>query len=151
MSGGRSYADRVARAQIVLGVITVAVGLVGLFLARDLDFADTAGVLIGWGDLELKFMAYNPLGAAVTIAVGALGVAAGVSRRAVIAWAVSVLGAAMALQVVLQWRPDGDNVLAASGRNLGFALFICIGFAATALLARVAPTIDDADPPTGTA
>ena len=147
MTGGRSYADRVSHAQVVIGGITVAVGALGLFLARELGFTDPAGALIGWGDYELKYMAYNPLGALLTVAVGALGVAAGVTRRQALAIVAAAVSALMALQVLVQWRPDGDNLLGGSGRNLGFDLLLALGFATTAALAHVAARVD-ADRPT---
>ena len=117
MTGGRSYADRVSRAQVVIGGIAVAVGALGLFLARELGFTDPAGALIGWGDYELKYMAYNPLGALLTVAVGALGVAAGVTRRQALAIVAAAVSALMALQVLVQWRPDGDNLLGGSDKH----------------------------------
>ena len=145
-TGGASYADRVARCQLVIGGIAVAVGALGLFLASDLGFTDPAGALLGWGDYELKFMAYNPLGALLTVAVGALGVAAGVTRRQPPAIAAAAISALMVVQVLVQWRPEGENLLGGSGRNLGFDLLLVVGFATTAALARVADRVDAGGP-----
>lgn len=146
MSGhgpGRPYADRVARAQIVLGAVTLAVGALGLFLARDLEWTEPAGALLGWADLEIKLMSYNPLGALVTMAVGAVGLAAGLTRRNALAWTTAAVGGLLAVQVLIQWRPEGDNLFGATGRNLAFALVLVAGFGTTAVLARLAPRIEE--------
>ncbi len=152
-----THGARVARAQVVIGVVAVVVGAVGLFLARDLELTASTGALVGWADLELKFVSYNPLGALLTVAVGVLAILAGGLRRPVVAGIGAVVSGAMALQVLLQWRVDGDNLLGATGRNLGFDLFLLFGLATTTALAQVAPRLDGrrfpapdtADPTTG--
>lgn len=141
-AAGATYGARVARAQVVIGVVAVVVGSVGLFLARDLDLTGSTGALVGWADLELKFMSYNPLGALLTVGVGVLAILAGGLRRPLVALVGVVMSAAMALQVLLQWRADGDNLLGGTGRNLGFDLFLLCGLATTVALARVAPRLD---------
>lgn len=132
-----SARDRLARAQTVLGVVGVVIGLAGLWQARNIAFAADEGGIVGWGSYELYFMRFNKLGALVVIILAGIGLLAGIVRRPVLGWIPAAGFALVALQVVVQWRPDGANLLGGHGSNLGFALAMAIGFGATAVLARL--------------
>lgn len=145
MTPAPTYAARVARSQITIGIIAIVVGALGLFLSRDVEFATKAGSTIGWGDYELGFMRYNPLSALLTIGVGALGVLSGVLRRATPAIVAAAVSGLMALQVLVQWRAGAEsNLLAGTGRNFAFSVFLLVGMGATALFARLATRVDAA-------
>lgn len=67
LAGPRSARDR---AFIVLGAIAVAVGAIGWFLARDVDFASRQVALFGYAKMELKLLWFNGLAALLTITFG---------------------------------------------------------------------------------
>jgi len=87
-----------------VGIVATVVGLLGLYVARSIDFAGKQVALLGsdagfindQGDLtrrwELKFVWFNPLWAVLTIALGALAIAAMRLR-----WAGRVAGAGFAV------------------------------------------------------
>ncbi len=140
--------DRLARAQVVLGAVGVVVGLAGLWQARDVAFTADRGVIVGWGSYELAFMRFNKLGALIVIALAGIGLVAGLLRRPVLGWIPAAGFALVALQVLVQWRPDGTNLLGAHGSNLGFALAMALGFGVTAALSGLADSAPEPAPAT---
>jgi hypothetical protein len=92
----------------VTGIVATVVGLLGLFVARSVDFAGEQVALLGsdagfvndGGDLvrrwELKFVWFNPLWAVLTIVLGALAVAA---FR--LPWAARAAGAGFAVLAIV--------------------------------------------------
>lgn len=107
-----------ARAIRTTGIIATIVGLLGLYVARSVDFAgeqvallgSDAGFVNGDGELvrrwELKFVWFNPLWAVLTIVLGALAVAA---FR--LPWAARAAGAGFAvLSVVIFAMQNFDYV-----------------------------------------
>ncbi len=97
-----------ARAIRTVGIVSTVVGVLGLYVARSVDFAGQQVALLGsdagfvddQGALvrrwELKFVWFNPLWALLTIALGALAIAA---FR--LPWAARVAGAGFAVLAVV--------------------------------------------------
>jgi thiosulfate dehydrogenase (quinone) large subunit len=139
-----------SRALLSTGIITTAIGVAGLFVARSVDFASRKAALLGsdagftkadgsisrrW---ELKFLWFNPLWALFTIACGVLIIAG--AKKAAVAWAGSAGLAAMAVAVFAQQRfdylrDDGAVQSVATGSNVAVWGGLAI---AAALIARSA-------------
>lgn len=148
--------ERSNRALRSTGIVAVVVGLLGLIVARSIDFGGRAVALLGsdagfrdaardgavtrrW---ELKFLFFNPLWAVLTVAFGVLLILG--SRKLVLAYAAAGGFAAIAAVVFLQQtfdylRDDGVVQKIATGTNValwgGLAL-------ASALFARRASAVD---------
>jgi len=127
--------DRIARTQLTVGVVAVIVGLLGYWVSRDAAFSAGPGAII-FEDVELRTTSYNRLGALLTIGFGAMGIVAGTTRMAMLGLIGGVGFGLLALQPLLQWRSGTENLLAASGRNIGWSLAMALGLAVPALLAR---------------
>jgi hypothetical protein len=138
-----SYADRVRRTTITLGIVAILVGLIGFYLARDLAFDSGKGAETLFPGYELRGMTYNRLSALLVLAFGLVGLGAGLARRIVFAAAAAIGFVIMAVQVLVQWRDGVDNVLAATGANLAFSLTMAFGFGAVALFSRLGSRLDD--------
>ncbi len=128
----RKGAAAARTALMPLGVVTVVIGVLGLFVARSIDFAGREAALLGSdagfvnaeGQLvrrwELKFLWFNPLWALLTIACGVLLIVA-VRQR----WAARIAGiglVAMALVVFATRtfdyaRDDGAIQVVGTGSN----------------------------------
>ncbi len=130
-------ATRVARTQLTVGVVALAVGVIGFWVARNADFSGGPGAII-FEDLELRTMSYNRLGAVLTIVFGAIGIAASLVRRPMLGLIGGTGFALMAVQPLLQWRTGADNLLAATGRNWSFNLAMALGLLVPAVVARLA-------------
>jgi uncharacterized membrane protein YphA (DoxX/SURF4 family) len=122
------------RAMLVLGAVAVVTGVVSLIVVSGRNFTADQGKLVGWSRGELKLLWFNPLSALLTASLGAVAVVAVRVRRAELAW-VAVAGfAAMALQVLIQWRYRGGNwtggFLGGTGANLALWAMFAIGLAA---------------------
>jgi len=134
---------------MVLGIASVVLGTLGLVLASGTGFtAGTGAIVIGssddlpWG----KIVQFNPLGALVTIALGALafGGAWKGSRAAVLVASAGFV--ACAIQVAVQYGRS-SNVLGGRGGNLGVFLALGVGLALLALTPEpAAPGSLAADP-----
>lgn len=143
--------QRSSRALLVVGAVTASVGVLGLFVARSIDFAGKSAALLGSdagfsadGKLvrrwELKLLWFNPLWALLTIACGVLLIVG--SRRAIVALAGAVALGALALVVFLQQkfdyvRDDGVIQKVSTGSNVAFWGGLAL---AAALFARRAAT-----------
>ncbi|CAN5506823.1 hypothetical protein BH24ACT5_BH24ACT5_17930 [soil metagenome] len=122
------------RALTTLGVVGVVVGVLGLFVARSVDFAGRQAALLGSdagfadGDRivrrwELKFLWFNPLWALLTIAGGALLIAG--AKQVVAAWAGASWFAALAIIIFISQtfdyaRDDGNIQVVGTGSNFAF-------------------------------
>jgi hypothetical protein len=125
--------DRVQRTQLVWSAVVIAAGVIGLVISRHLPLTDPQGTHTGWPRYELYLMTYNRLGALVTIALGLLGVVAGVTRRPVLAWITCAAFVVLVVQALVQWRQAAtDNLLASSGQSLSFALASVFVYSVTA-------------------
>lgn len=145
--------DRSNRALRSAGIVAVVVGLLGLIVARSIDFSGRAVALLGsdagftnadggvtrrW---ELKFLFFNPLWAVLTIVFGALLILG--SRKVVLAYAAAAgfagLAAVVFFQQTFNYQRDDDVVQKiATGTNVAF----WGGFAlAAALFARRASAV----------
>ncbi|MBI2704873.1 MAG: hypothetical protein HYX32_06240 [Actinobacteria bacterium] len=133
----------IVRFQLVLCLVGLAAGGLGLWVARDVDVTASTGGQIGWRAYEINLMTYNKLGALVTLALVVVGLVGVFALRPAIAFLPGAGFAVLAVQVLVQWRPDGGNLLASSGTNLSFALAMAIGFVATAWLSLVEPYRSD--------
>ena len=142
----QSYLQRIAHGQIALGALAVAFGAIGLFLTRSQDWTDARGAETGAPRYELHLMPFNRLGALLAVALGALGLAAGLARRPALGWLAAAGWTLLAFQVLVQWRAGSDNPLATTGQNLSFDMLMTVGFATTALLARHASAVADGGP-----
>jgi hypothetical protein len=109
------------RAQLVLAVVSLVIGLGGLVVASGLEFTEARGeILLGLG------VSFNPLGALVLagLSIAALLGALLGNRSAVL---LAVVGYGLAgLQVLVQFGRD-TNWLGSRGSNLSFALALAIG------------------------
>ncbi len=136
----RAEAGPAGRSLTMLGTVTVVLGVLGMFVARSVDFAGRASALLGSdagfvdGDnvvrrWELKFLWFNPMWALFTLLAGGLLIAG--ARRRVAALAGAAILAIMALIVFFQQtfdylRDDGSVQKVATGSNVavwgGFAI-----------------------------
>lgn len=149
-----------ARAIRTIGIVATVVGLLGLYVARSVDFAGKQVALLGSdagfvndaGDLvrrwELKFVWFNPLWALLTTVLGLLAVA---SFR--LPWAARVAGAGFAVlaAVVLAMqnfdyvRDDGAVQSVGTSANAAvwsaFALVLLVADRAARRAASVSPDV----------
>ena len=145
--------QRSSRALRSTGIVAVVVGMLGLIVARSIDFSGRAVALLGsdagftnadggvtrrW---ELKFLFFNPLWAVLTVTFGVLLILG--SRKVVLAYAAVVGFALLALVVFLQQtfdyvRDDGAVQKIATGTNVAFWGGLAL---ASALFARRASTV----------
>jgi hypothetical protein len=134
------------RAIRVIGAVATIVGLLGLYVARSVDFAGERVALLGSdagfvnadGELvrrwELKFMWFNPLWALLTIVLGLAAIAA---FR--FAWAARVAGAGFAVLAVVIFAMQNfgylrdDGVVQTVGTSANAAVWA--SFAVVLLLA----------------
>lgn len=137
-----TFTDRLARTQVVLGALAVVIGIWAFVMARNVAFTASVAPRLGWTSLEVNLMSFNRLGALIVIALGAVGIASGALRRLLIGWVPAVGFGALALQVLVQWRPTGTNGLGTNGPVLAFALLLAAGFAVTAAVAHLAEGVD---------
>jgi thiosulfate dehydrogenase (quinone) large subunit len=130
----RKGASAKARAVEVLGVVAIAVGVIGLILALKSDFTGKIGHTIGYarGKWELKLIWLNGISSLLTIVFGALSIAASRLHKMVLAW-IAVAGfALMALQVLVQWRSTNTytgGLLGGTGGTLAFWVMLAAGIA----------------------
>ena len=127
--------ERSNRALGIIGIVAGAVGIVGLFVARSVDFAGKQAALLGSdagfvnadGKLvrrwELKFLWFNPLWALLTITFAVLLIVG--ARHAMAAWAGVAGFAAIAVVVFATQtfdyiRDDGVTQKVATGSNTAF-------------------------------
>jgi hypothetical protein len=135
------FLTKINRFQITLGALATFFGVAGFYLARNIDFTASVGAGTGFADYEIRLMPFNRLGSLLILAVGIIGLVAGLIRKPTIGYAAAGAAALLALQVVVQWRDGHADVLGTAGQNLSFDLLLAIGFGLTALLARYAPAL----------
>lgn len=123
------------RARIALGSVAMTVGLIGWIVVRSSSFTADPGVMIGFNRWELKVLWFNQLSAILTLVLGAILLASGISRRRGLAIIPAVVFGLMCLQVLVQWRvtPDGvkSGFLGGTGATFGFWLMLCLGAVGT--------------------
>lgn len=127
--------ERSTRALRSIGIVAVVVGVLGLIVARSIDFSGRAVALLGSdagftnGDggvtrrWELKFLFFNPLWAILTVVCGGLLILG--SRKVVLAYAAAAGLVALALVVFVQQtfdyiRDDGAVQKIATSTNVAF-------------------------------
>jgi hypothetical protein len=137
-----TYADRIRRTTITLGILTILTGLVGFYLARDIAFDAGRGVETLYPTYEVHGMTYNRLSALIVLGLGLVGLAAGLTRKPIVAIFPAVGFLILAGQVLLQWRDQAGNVLASTGQNLAFSLTMAVGFGAMVLFSRLGTALD---------
>jgi uncharacterized membrane protein YphA (DoxX/SURF4 family) len=124
------------RAATTLGITAVIVGVLGLVVARNIDFAAKQGALLGWEKWELKVLWFNPLSAIVTAVVGVVALAALKLHRPVVLWVASGVFGLMAVQVLVQWRYNRGEwtggIFGGTGGTMAFWLLLAIGLAVCA-------------------
>jgi hypothetical protein len=138
---------RPRRALLVLAALAFVLGLVALIKARDVGFTDAnppsvdPGAMLFGTDDDLpwgKLFQFNPLGALLTLGLGALALVGAWLR---IRWLVLVAAVgfgACAIEVLVQVGRD-SNVLGGRGGNLGVFLAFSVGLAVVALT----PVVDE--------
>jgi hypothetical protein len=144
------------RAVRVVGAVATIVGLLGIYVARSVDFAGERVALLGSdagfvnadGDLvrrwELKFMWFNPLWALLTIVLGLLALAA---YR--LGWVARAAGAGFAVLAVVIFALQNfdyvrdDGVVQRVGTSANAAVWA--SFAVVLLLADRADRADRTD------
>ncbi len=127
--------ERSTRALRSVGIVAAVVGVLGLIVARSIDFSGRAVALLGsdagftnadggvtrrW---ELKFLFFNPLWAVLTIVCGVLLILG--SRKVILAYAAAAGFTALALVVLVQQtfdyiRDDGAVQKIATSTNVAF-------------------------------
>ena len=121
------------RAATTLGVVAIVSGVLGLIVARNVDFAAKQGALLGWAKWELKVLWFNPLSAIITALLGILVIAAAKIQRTFLLWVAAGGFGLMALQVVAQWRYNRGEwtggIFGGTGATMAFWLLLAIGFA----------------------
>jgi uncharacterized membrane protein YphA (DoxX/SURF4 family) len=131
LDGVRSGRLSKERALQVLGVLGIVVGLLGLFVARNVDFAAKQGALLGWAKWELKFAWFNPLSALLTVVGGVLVLAGASQARRIIAVAGAAFFAVLAVVVLFLWRYNAGKwtggILGATGPTAAFWAMIAVG------------------------
>lgn len=145
--------ERSNRALRSTGIVAVVVGVLGLIVARSIDFSGKAVALLGsdagfmnadgavtrrW---ELKFLFFNPLWALLTIVFGVLMILG--SRKVILAYAAAggfaVLGLVVFIQKTFDYlRDDGAVQKIATGTNVAFWGGLAL---ASALFARRASAV----------
>ena len=117
-------ADRRVRDKtfVVLGAVAIAVGAIGWYLARDVDFATQRVAMLGHAKWELKLLWFNGLSALLTILFG-IGLVVG-ARRRMIALAAGIGFGLMAVVALVQqnWSnvSKGPPPLVGTGSNAAF-------------------------------
>ena len=121
------------KAATTLGVAAVVAGVLGLIVARNVDFAAKQGALLGWAKWELKVLWFNPLSAIITAGLGVVVLVATKMRRSVALWIPAGVFGLMTLQVVVQWRYNRGEwtggIFGGTGATMSFWLLLAIGFA----------------------
>jgi hypothetical protein len=127
--------SRLRRAEQILAVTIVAVGLAGLVVSRDVDSTAPKGAFLLdvpgdyiWG----RQLAFNPLGALLMLGMGVLALGAvSTGRRPVV---LSAAGAAVALAVVTTFDLTQSNpALGSRAGNVALLLALGVGLAAIEL------------------
>ncbi len=150
--------EKSRRALPRIGIIAVVIGVLGLYVARSIDFAGRQTALLGsdggfrvdgkierrW---ELKFLFFNPLWALLTIVFGVLLVLT--VRSTAAGWAAAGGFAAMAVVAFASGtfdyvRDDGAVQKVATGSNV--AVWAALSLAAALLVRRSAQHPVAADP-----
>jgi hypothetical protein len=131
---------RARRGLFVLSTLAVVLGLVALIKARDVGFteanppkADPGAMLFGIDD-DLPWGAvlqFSPLGALLTLVLGALAIAGTWLRARVLVLLASAGFVACGIQVLAQFGQE-SNVLGGRGGNLGVFIAFAVGFAVLA-------------------
>lgn len=121
------------RGALLIGMVGVGVGALGLFVGRNVDFAASRGAILGWEKGELKLLWVTPLGALLTLALGALAVVGALLHRRVLGIAAAAGFALMTVQVLVQWRGTDGGVLGGTGANLAFWGMLAAGIARCSL------------------
>lgn len=116
------------RALYVLGALVVLVGLGGLLAARDLGLTDAPGAIVVdvaddflWG----RQFAFNPLGALVTVCIGALVLAVAATRSRPAGLALAAATAAVAGITLVQLGAD-DQLFGARAGNVALLLAVVV-------------------------
>ncbi len=110
-----------------IGTAAIVVGVVGLIVARNVDFAANRGATLGWEKGELKLLWVTPLNSLLMIALGALAVAGVVMKQSILTKLAGVGFAAMALQVLIQWRNVDGGILGGTGANMALWATFAVG------------------------
>lgn len=143
-STSSNLSERVARYQVVFGGIAVVVGIAAFVHARNVSFTASKGAALGWASYELTLMSYNRLGALVTVVLGLLGLAGGLTRHTKLGAVAAVGFAGIFLLGVVQVRPGGENLFGTSPQTMAFSLAMALGLAVTAVLTGPAVELDSA-------
>jgi hypothetical protein len=109
------------RAQLIISGASLAVGLAGLILSRDVALTASSGeIVFGLG------VSFNPLSALVTAGLSGLAVAGALlGNRSLVVAAAAGFGLA-AIQVLVQFGSD-TNWLGSRGSNLSFDAAAAVG------------------------
>ena len=132
--------ERIRRIQLTLGIVGILIGVIAFVQASNVAFRADVGAELGWPSYELRLMSYNRLGATVTLVLAAIGLAGALVRRPGFGWVAAGGFGLLAIQVLIQWRPDASNLFGSHGSNLAFALLMSLGFGVTAALAKAVAT-----------
>ena len=126
---------RLRRAEAAVAAVGIVIGICGLVVARNLEFtAATGGVLFERSDDMIwgKLFQFSPLGAIVTIALGALALLGSWAGRRALVFMAAGGFALCAVQVIAQFGRE-DNVFGVRGGNLSLFLALAVGLLVLAL------------------
>ncbi len=131
-------ATRARRAGLLIGGAVVLVGLVGLWLSRDLGWTESPGELVlPYRDdyVWAKHVSFNPLLALVTLAAGVLTVV-GFAADLRLARAAAVIGCALLAVAINVDLSSNDQVLGSRGGNVALMLVVVVGLVTLELTPR---------------
>lgn len=118
------------RAELVLCIVALVMGIGGLLVARSTSFTAPRGELV------LSFgPSFNPLGAVVVIFLAGVGMVGALLGRRTLVLASAGGFALVAVQVLLQFGRS-TNWLGTRGSNLALAVGMAAGLGALALAGR---------------
>ena len=100
------FLAKIHRFQVTLGALAAFFGLVGFYLARNIDFTASVGVGSGSADYEIRLMPFNRLGALLILAVGVIGLVAGLTRKPTIGYAAAGGGSLHPANLLMLIFPD---------------------------------------------
>lgn len=126
---------------MILVAIVLAVGIAGLFYARNLQFTEPEGALVYPAPDDFfwaRQFRFNPLGALLTIAVGGIALVGAVTRQRAVTLVAAASSFLAAVFMVIDLR-GGEPLLAGRGGNVSLLLVLALGLAALELTPSVPP------------
>jgi len=131
-------ATRARQAGLLIGGVVVLVGLIGLWLSRDLGWTESPGELVlPYRDdyVWAKHFSFNPLLALLTLAAGVLTVV-GFAADLRLARGAAMIGCALLAVAINVDLSSNDQVLGSRGGNVALMLMVVMGLLTLELTPR---------------